>query len=698
MILTVELLAHVGLVVILASTFVKRYSFQHLFSHRSTAAQAIRIPTSFDPATFIYPTFLPVLVSLALVPSRPDILLPNIVLSLSSLPTGAISGFEYNFQHDCTPWMISLVPFTLAHRLNAGDNVRGAVDYNALTLLYPLHCTLVQLLHYLTTTSLLPSELHLLSTSLINVLLFSSSPQSTILRNIIWVGGIGLFVFCTYPLRWNVVLERIPTWRLRRNGTSKNPDKTTAVKPVSSSQHSNENAASSDGDSDGQLSSETTRKLENKGIPLLAKLSSAIPIALRRRLSFSAIEHGSPKDDAKSVANSIRPIFKNDVSSTQSHSSNLSNRKRRISSSAQAYLSMTPFQLELRKWLYAAYTFGIVGALILFIIRPLIAHTALHDYEPFGWAIGYLFGDLSLVRSFVYNKGLQDWIVLSDDIYESAIDQRDFGWVETLRRSTVGAANTRLFLFSYWLVIVSLGIATVLRLSALADVDTRRKVFHGMMVVMLLPTTFIDPAFLSLGLVLVLMVFLLLDLFRAAQLRPVSKPLARFLTPYIDGRDLQGPVIVSHIFLLIGCAIPLWLSLAGAERGGTNPWQGWEVATRDVSMIAGVVCVGMGDAAASLVGRRIGRHKWPWPGGKSLEGSAAFAAAVTAGLVLGKVWLEVGGWRLALDDGNDSWLTTLAKAGAAACGASFTEAVLTGCNDNVVVPIILWLLVRALQV
>jgi dolichol kinase len=156
-------------------------------------------------------------------------------------------------------------------------------------------------------------------------------------------------------------------------------------------------------------------------------------------------------------------------------------------------------------------------------------------------------------------------------------------------------------------------------------------------------------------------------------------------------------VIVSHIFLLIGCAIPFWLSLAGVKREGSDPWQGWEVATRDVSMIAGVVCVGMGDAAASLVGRRIGRHKWPWPGGKSLEGSAAFAVAVTLGLMTGKAWLRLGGWTSTIDDSNDSWFTILAKAGMVGCGASFTEAVLTGCNDNVVVPVVLWLLVRALQ-
>jgi len=43
------------------------------------------------------------------------------------------------------------------------------------------------------------------------------------------------------------------------------------------------------------------------------------------------------------------------------------------------------------------------------------------------------------------------------------------------------------------------------------------------------------------------------------------------------------------------------------------------------------------------------------------------------------------------------WFTWGIKAIIAAMGASFMETVLTGCNDNVVVPVVLWLLVRGLR-
>jgi hypothetical protein len=42
-------------------------------------------------------------------------------------------------------------------------------------------------------------------------------------------------------------------------------------------------------------------------------------------------------------------------------------------------------------------------------------------------------------------------------------------------------------------------------------------------------------------------------------------------------------------------------------------------------------------------------------------------------------------------------MITLAKAVFCACGASFMEAVLTGANDNVVVPIGLWLMVKGVR-
>ncbi|KAL8855306.1 MAG: hypothetical protein Q9178_008035 [Gyalolechia marmorata] len=356
------------------------------------------------------------------------------------------------------------------------------------------------------------------------------------------------------------------------------------------------------------------------------------------------------------------------------------------------FRSFTKAQATMAKWLFALYTYAVVTLVIAFPVRVYIAKCALHNEEPVGWALGYLFSDLHSFRTIVMALELDQWIRLpNDDLAMREVH----GWAEEVRWRHIGAANTRLLICLYYIITICVGLAVVLRLSSFADVDTRRKVFHGMMVVMCLPTIFVDPAFVAVALSAGLAVFLLLDLFRASQLPPLSRPLTHFLAPYVDGRDHRGPVIVSHIFLLIGCSIPLWLSLASVERSTEPAWPGWEVPRRDLSMISGVVCVGMGDAAASLIGRRYGRRRWCWSGGKSIEGSAAFAGAVTLGLGFARLWLLYGGWD---GDSGDSWPLFLCKVVVAASGASLTEAVLTGGNDNVIVPIILWLLVRGLGV
>lgn len=214
------------------------------------------------------------------------------------------------------------------------------------------------------------------------------------------------------------------------------------------------------------------------------------------------------------------------------------------------------------------------------------------------------------------------------------------------------------------------------------QVDTRRKVFHGMVVAMFLIPGVLDPQFTHLCLSLALAAFLILDIVRAGQLPPASGTIARFLQPFVDGRDLKGPVVVSHVFLLLGCGAGWWLTLAAAPEG--EAW-GWGDRRRELSFVSGVVCVGLGDAAASLVGRRWGSTKWGWRGGKSLQGSAAFMVVVAAGLGVGRWWM-----------GGDGGLGVVARVLAVGAWGSMVEAVVTGVNDNVVVPVGAWVVVRGL--
>ncbi|KAF2134128.1 hypothetical protein P153DRAFT_372595 [Dothidotthia symphoricarpi CBS 119687] len=672
--------------------------------------QQIRIPAAFDPAPILYPAIVPVLISISLFATYQKPLLPNILLGLAALPPQLIPFGSSTLGYSSVHWLVSILPLIASENTDIPSRLSALTPYKLklpppdkgldpelLVILFPFHQALLPPLYYLTTTSLLPTELHLLSIALINMLLFSDSPQMGILKTLTWLGGIGLFVLCGKVLKWGVALARIPRWRFRRVGQIVQAQQSfLQVLNETLRSKREQHAAGSDSDADDnpllrQNSLKQTKSL--KVGPVRSSTYMGNDQELQPSTNGKPVQNGKPSESsipAQKRRNTLPNLAAEDHTSTHRYS-----HRKRSKSIAQSYLSLTPTQATIRKWVYAAYFYLVVVVMILGPIRHIIGTHALHSHEPFGWAISYLFGNIQRLRWEVFNWDLDFWIPLPP-ILDSSAPPHPLAPAEHIRKLLLGEATTRLLLSSYCLLTIALGLLSVLSLSAIVEVDTRRKVFHGTMVAMLLPTIYIDPCFVALALALVLAIFLLLDLIRASQLPPLSKPIARFLTPYVDGRDLRGPVVVSHIFLLIGCAIPLWLSLAGTPRTGDPPWAAWDVAARDVSMVAGVVCVGMGDAAASLIGRRYGRRKWPWGGGKSLEGSLAFAVAVTIGLLFGKAWLYVG-W----GDGSvrpQTWvrdaLWVTGKAALCAAGASLNEAVLTGGNDNVVVPVVLWVLVR----
>lgn len=105
-------------------------------------------------------------------------------------------------------------------------------------------------------------------------------------------------------------------------------------------------------------------------------------------------------------------------------------------------------------------------------------------------------------------------------------------------------------------------------------------------------------------------IFIFAEYVRYYALYPFGAALHVFMSEFTDHKD-SGPVILSHFYLLTGCAAPLWLE-------------------GDSSIIhqTGVLVLGVGDALASVVGRRYGRVYWPGSC-KTVEGSLAFFASIT---------------------------------------------------------------------
>lgn len=576
------------------------------------------------------------------------------------------------------------------------DSTYSFLSAEALVLLYPVHQTLCIVLHHLTTTSLLTAELQLLSIALINLLILSASPQAKILKGVLWGGGLAVLVFCGPVIRWAIALARVPKWRFRRPSSTQKYRLWKDARKLFSWHRIKSDLVAGTVYEDSHY--ETASSVdEEDDIPIFRgplRVQTIGPIADAKNKIGSVGTSGvaSPDDISGGISRRHSMPYANQHRKRSTHTPS-GRRKRATSLSLRPYIRLTQGQATVRKWAYAAYVQLTIVGIILVGVRTYVEKFVLNGQEPIGWALGYLFGNLPWFRFQVVSANLERWICLPT---RSAEKECHLGWVQHLRHDDFGEANTRLILSAYWLVIILFGLVVVFQLKDTYEVDTRRKVFHFMMVGMFLPALYVDPTYASLALSLILAAFLILDLLRASQLPPLSKPIASFLAPYVDGRDFRGPVVISHIFLLIGCAIPLWLSLASLSRTGTGCLSGWEVPTRDVSMVSGVICVGLGDAAASLIGRRYGRRKWLWGGGKSLEGSLAFAVAVFIGLAAAATWLRVGGWPMT--DEPAGLFVSVRNAGICASMGSLTEAVLTGGNDNVIVPVVLWTCVKSLGI
>eukprot|EP00897_Mesotaenium_endlicherianum_P002606 jgi/Mesen1/2373/ME000156S01520 len=202
-----------------------------------------------------------------------------------------------------------------------------------------------------------------------------------------------------------------------------------------------------------------------------------------------------------------------------------------------------------------------------------------------------------------------------------------------------------------------------------------------------------EPEFLRLAFGVALAAFLLLEIVRVRQVAPFGRVVDDFMKAFVDSRD-SGAVIVrvcsfakqytnafcddamrvpvlsvqcylpgSHFSLLLGCALPLWLSVRTPDR--------------PLAPFAGVLSLGIGDTLASVVGVRYGRHKMTTHSRKSVEGTTAGIASMAASCAL-LAFLLPHAPATALE-----WL----GAGAATAVAGLLEAYTTQL-DNAFVPLV----------
>ena len=156
------------------------------------------------------------------------------------------------------------------------------------------------------------------------------------------------------------------------------------------------------------------------------------------------------------------------------------------------------------------------------------------------------------------------------------------------------------------------------------SVVVTRKWFHLIAVLLFGPTTWQFPQLMSLSYAIASCILIVLE-----TLRGDAPKLQSFYTAFIDDRkDDGGQIIVSHIFLIIGCAAPLWVSEILSKRISSP--------TSTSLLVAefGVLCIGIGDAMGAVVGKNIGKHKWG-NNQRTLEGSLAmWLSMIVVGMFL----------------------------------------------------------------
>ncbi|KAK4607523.1 hypothetical protein RGQ29_001389 [Quercus rubra] len=175
----------------------------------------------------------------------------------------------------------------------------------------------------------------------------------------------------------------------------------------------------------------------------------------------------------------------------------------------------------------------------------------------------------------------------------------------------------RLSLCMYWVCVIYVSVLRFYNISKNSKIERilLRKYYHLMAVSMFLPALIFQPKFLDLAFGAALAVFLVVEIIRVWRIWPLGQLVHQFMNAFTDHRD-SDLLIVSHFSLLLGCALPIWMS------SGFND--------RPLAPFAGILSLGIGDTMASMVGHKYGVLRWSKTGKKTIEGTAAGITSMLA--------------------------------------------------------------------
>ena len=136
--------------------------------------------------------------------------------------------------------------------------------------------------------------------------------------------------------------------------------------------------------------------------------------------------------------------------------------------------------------------------------------------------------------------------------------------------------------------------------------------------------------FLILAFGVALCLFIIIEYIRVylPDIHPIIGRVSKFYATFIDGRENSDQFLLSHIYLLVGIALPVWIDSAHncyhhnhhSSISVILPHLGW-------------VSIGIGDSMGAIVGTYYGKHKWKGSS-RTLEGSLSMYFSMILFLLL----------------------------------------------------------------
>lgn len=197
--------------------------------------------------------------------------------------------------------------------------------------------------------------------------------------------------------------------------------------------------------------------------------------------------------------------------------------------------------------------------------------------------------------------------------------------------------ETRVYLLAYWCLLATAACLVVLYQNAKRSSSESkkhqaptiaRKYFHFIVVATYIPGIILDRPLLYVAATVCLAVFIFLEYVRYFRIKPLGHTLRSLLSLFLDERD-SGPLILTHIYLLLGMSLPIWLVPRPCTQKGSLG------GARALVPYAGVLAVGVGDTVASIFGSTMGEIRWPGTK-KTFEGTmtSIFAQIISVALIL----------------------------------------------------------------